>query len=137
MTAPKTPHTDELVRLALEVQARAYAPYSKFHVGSAVRAADGRIFTGANVENASYGLCVCAERSAIVAAISAGARELVEIAVATSTSPPVAPCGLCRQMLAEFASDLPITLANDKGERLSTTLRELLPHAFTPDDLRR
>lgn len=130
--------TDELVRLALEARQRAYAPYSRFQVGAAVRAADGRVYVGANVENASYGLSICAERSAIAAAVSDGVRELVELAVALPTSPPAAPCGLCRQMLAEFADDaLPITLANEEGERVTVTLGELLPRAFRGDELER
>jgi cytidine deaminase len=126
---------DELVRLALEARAHAYAPYSGFAVGAAVRTRDGRVFTGANVENASYGLSICAERSAVAAAVNAGARELAAVAVATSTSPPAAPCGMCRQTLAEFARDLPIALANDKGEVVHTTLGELLPRAFRGEDL--
>jgi cytidine deaminase len=134
-TMMKTDHTDELARLALDAKERAYAPYSKFRVGAALRAADGRVFTGANVENASYGLTVCAERTAIVSAVSAGARDFTEIVVALDSSPPVAPCGLCRQMLAEFARDLPITIVNDHNERVETRLSELLPRAFRPDDL--
>ena len=129
--------TDELVRLALDARERAWAPYSKFRVGAALRTADGRVFTGANVENASYGLCVCAERSAVVTAVSAGAREIVEIAIAAAVSPPAAPCGMCRQTLSEFARDLPITLVNEVGERVSTSLAELLPRAFRGDDLDR
>lgn len=129
--------TEELVRLALEARGRAWAPYSKFHVGAALRAKDGRVFTGVNVENASYGLCVCAERTAVVSAVAAGAREFVELAVATQATPPAAPCGLCRQTLAEFALDLPITLVNDRGERATTSLAELLPRAFHGEDLER
>jgi len=132
-----TDPADELVRLALEARARAYAPYSGFRVGAAVRAADGRVFCGANVENASYGLSVCAERAAVIAAVAAGARGLSAVAVASGTSPPVTPCGMCRQTLAEFARDLPITLVNEAGERVELTLAALLPRAFLADDLTR
>jgi len=134
----QAPHdSDELVARALEARRNAYAPYSRFAVGAAVRASDGRIFAGANVENASYGLAICAERNAVAQAVSAGARELVELAVATQTSPPSAPCGMCRQTLAEFARDLPITLVNEAGERSRTTLGALLPQAFRGEDLAR
>ena len=131
----KTGDDDELVRAALDARARAYAPYSGYAVGAALRARDGRVFTGANVENASYGLSVCAERSAVVQAVAAGARELDALAVATTSSPPAAPCGMCRQTLAEFARDLPIALANDRGEVVHVTLAELLPRAFRGEDL--
>ena len=132
-----TPDTDELVRLALDARERAWAPYSKFRVGAALRTADGRVFTGANVENASYGLSICAERTAVATAVAAGAREIVEIAIAAPVTPPAAPCGMCRQTLAEFSRELPITLVNDLGERISTSLEELLPRAFRGDDLDR
>jgi cytidine deaminase len=137
VTLAHRPGTDELVRLALEARRFAYAPYSRFEVGAALRTADGRVFSGANVENASYGLAVCAERSAVVAAVNAGARELAELVVATATSPPTAPCGMCRQTLAEFARDLPIVLVNERGERTETSLAELLPRAFRGEDLGR
>jgi len=126
---------DELVRAALEARKASYSPYSLYAVGAALRTADGRVFTGCNVENASYGLSVCAERTAILTAVAAGAREIVAIAVATETSPPAAPCGLCRQMLAEFASDMPIVLVNERGERRETSLAQLLPMGFRAKDL--
>ena len=126
---------DALLRAAQEAQQRAYAPYSKYRVGAAVLGDNGKIYPGANVENASYGLSICAERNAVVAAVLDGARRVTAIAVVTSTSPPVAPCGMCRQTLAEFAKDLPVVLANESGERVDTTLAELLPHAFRPEDL--
>jgi cytidine deaminase len=126
---------EELAGLAQEARARAYAPYSGFHVGAAVRAADGRIFTGANVENASYGLTVCAERSAILAAVLAGVRRITQVAVATSTSPPAAPCGMCRQTISEFADECQIVLANERGERRVVTLADLLPLRFRPAEL--
>ena len=99
-------------------------------------AASGKVYVGANIENASYGLALCAERSAVAAAISAGEKKLSAVAVVTATSPPAAPCGMCRQVLAEFgADDLPIALVNDAGERADTTLGALLPHAFRSGDL--
>jgi cytidine deaminase len=127
--------TEEMIAIAIGARRRAYAPYSNFRVGAAVRTADGRVFPGANVENASFGLSVCAERSAIAAAVTAGAREIAELVVVADASPPAAPCGLCRQMLAEFALDLPITLVNESGERSLTSLAELLPRAFRADEL--
>ena len=126
---------DDLIEAARAVQSHAYAPYSNYRVGAAVRGDNGKIYVGANVENASYGLCVCAERNAINAAIVDGARKIVAAAVITATSPPVAPCGMCRQTFAEFADDLPIALVNERGERAEVTLRELLPRAFRRDDL--
>ena len=126
----------ELIEAARAVRAHAHAPYSRYHVGAAVRAASGKIYVGANVENASYGLALCAERSAIAAAVSAGEKKLAAVAVVTATSPPAAPCGMCRQVLAEFgADDLPIALVNDAGERTDTTLGARLPHAFRSGSL--
>ena len=125
----------DLGALALLAREHAYAPYSNYRVGAALRSRDGRIFTGANVENASYGLAICAERSAVVAAVMAGVRDLAEVAVATSSSPPVAPCGMCRQTLAEFSHDLVVLLVNDRGERVLSSIDELLPRAFRSDDL--
>jgi cytidine deaminase len=108
----------------------AYAPYSGFRVGAAVLAG-GRVFTGANVENASYGLTVCAERVAVAAAVVSGERALDEVAVASGTSPPTPPCGMCLQTLAEFAGpELVVTLVGTGGSRVATTLGALLPRAF-------
>ena len=133
--APSTANDEELIALALAAREKAYAPYSHFSVGAAVRARDGRTFAGANVENASYGLSTCAERSAVAAAASAGARELEAVAVATGASPPSSPCGACRQILAEFGREMRVLLVNDRGERIATTLGELLPRAFRGDEL--
>jgi cytidine deaminase len=108
----------------------AYAPYSGFRVGAAVLSG-GRVFTGANVENASYGLTVCAERVAVAAAVVAGERALEEVVVASGTSPPTPPCGMCLQTLAEFAGPaLVVTLVGTGGSRIATTLGALLPRAF-------
>jgi cytidine deaminase len=126
---------DALIAAAKAVRKNAHAPYSRYHVGAAVRGDDGKIYAGCNVENASYGLALCAERGAVAQAIAAGAKKIVACAVVTSTSPPAAPCGMCRQTLAEFARDMPIALTNDAGERVDTTLAELLPRAFRSEDL--
>ena len=125
-----------LVRAARAARKRAYAPYSKFRVGAAVRAG-GRIFEGANVENVSYGLTLCAERVAVASAAIAGARRIDAVAVASSTSPPTPPCGMCLQTLAEFARpSLPVVLSGARGTLVETTLGELLPHGFSRRHLR-
>jgi len=123
----------ELVSAAKAAQANAHAPYSRYLVGAAIRTRDGRIFAGCNVENASYGATICAERHAVGAMVAAGAREPVACAVVTRGPAPGSPCGMCRQVLAEFARDLPITLvaATPEGDVVrATTLAELLPDAF-------
>ncbi len=128
---------DLLVVRALAAQEHAYAPYSRFQVGAALIAGDA-VFVGANVENASYGLAICAERSAVTAAVYAGARVIDTIAIATSASPPSAPCGMCRQVLAEFAPDLTalrVIAINRQGERREWSLAELLPAAFSGKEL--
>jgi cytidine deaminase len=121
---------DALVQAAAAARERAHAPYSRFLVGAALRTRSGRVYTGCNVENASYGLSVCAERVAAAKAVSEGDREFVALAVVTSSDPPSPPCGACRQFLAEFAADLEIVLANLDGGRQNTRLAALLPRAF-------
>lgn len=133
---------DDEVEIALLAAARkaaeaAYAPYSSFPVGAALVTTTGEIFTGANVENASYGLTVCAERTAVFAAALAGHREIRAIAVAAPKAHRASPCGACRQVLNEFRpadGDLIVVLETEDGSR-STTLAELLPMAFGPRDL--
>lgn len=132
---PLPPELRELALKAREVRAQAYAPYSRFQVGAAVRDGQGRVFVGANVENASYGLAVCAERTAILAAVLAGAREITQVAVCTSLWPPAAPCGMCRQTLAEFAHEAEVVLLSPSGPVQRTRLSVLLPQAFRPRDL--
>jgi cytidine deaminase len=127
----------ELERRASEAREHAYAPYSKFRVGAAIQM-NGYIFEGANVENASYPLSVCAERNAVAAAVMAGAVNLEAVAVCTDVSPPSAPCGACRQVLVEFAVDpgkVAVIAINPAGERRSWTLAELLPDAFSGKEL--
>jgi cytidine deaminase len=125
---------DRLVKAATAVRENAHAPYSQFMVGAAVLDGDGRVHVGCNVENASYGLSVCAERHAIAAAASSGSRGVEALVVVTDTSPPTPPCGACRQVLVEFG-DFPVILENLEGERIETRVEELLPNAFTPDSL--
>lgn len=133
---PTQDQIQRLVEAALEARKNAYAPYSGFTVGAAVLTADGTVFAGANVENASYGLSVCAERHAIGAAVGNGHRDLVALAVVTSTTPPSSPCGACRQVMAEFGP-LTVILANTSGAMTVVSDADLLPMAFTPDLLRR
>jgi cytidine deaminase len=123
---------DALVSLARDVQARAYAPYSGFRVGAALEAYDGRVFCGCNVENASYGLSICAEVAAVTAAVTEGATRYRRLVVVTDSEPPASPCGSCRQVLAEFGLDLAITAVGPSGE-ISWRLADLLPDAFVPE----
>ena len=125
-----------LVDLANTARQRAYVPYSKYHVGAALRTKTGRIFTGVNIENAAYPQTMCAERVAIFKAVSEGEKEFEVIAVVTENGG--SPCGGCRQVLAEFGLDTLVLLANGKGELLKEmTVNELLPEAFTPEKLDR
>ena len=121
---------DALVDAALAVRANAFAPYSKFLVGSAVEDADGRIHTGCNIENATYGLTICAERVAVFKAISEGVRSFRRIAVAADTEELTPPCGACRQILWEFCGDIEVLLVNPRGKSESYRLKELFPKPF-------
>ncbi len=127
---------EELLEMAKKARENAYAPYSNFKVGAALMTKDGRVFTGANVENASYGLSMCAERVALFKAVSEGYRDFEAIAVVADTDGPVSPCGACRQVLSEFG-DMDVIMANMKGDVKVMKLSELLPESFTPEDLRR
>ncbi len=118
---------DELVAAAWQARESAYAPYSHFAVGAALRTGDGRIFTGCNVENLSYGLTQCAERTAICSAVAAGVREFVMLVVVADTAVPISPCGACRQVMAEFA--VPRVILANRGQRLEFSMVELLPRA--------
>lgn len=126
----------DLIARAREAMRNAWAPYSEFRVGAAIEAADGRVFVGCNVESASYGLTICAERMALGAAVAAGARQLRRIAVTTEVEPPAAPCGACRQLLAEFGLKTEVIAAGPSSER-RWTLGALLPDAFTKESLDR
>ena len=127
--------TDPLVTAARAAQQQAYAPYSRYRVGAALEADDGRVFAGCNVENASYGLTICAERAAVCAAVASGARAFRRAVVVTDSDPPAAPCGACRQVLAEFGPRLTVTAVGPSATT-SWTMAELLPAAFGPDQLR-
>lgn len=124
----------KLKRLAREVQGNAHVPYSNFSVGAALLTASGEVFTGVNVEIASIGATVCAERSAISNAVTAGQKEFVALCVITDMDPPSAPCGICRQCLAEFCDDLPVLMINSDGQERMSSLDELLPMRFTGRD---
>lgn len=119
----------DLMEEARCIRERAYAPYSHFAVGAALLGKSGRVFTGCNVENISFGLTICAERNAVFAAVAAGEREFEMIAIIADSKTPVTPCGACRQVLAEFSADLEITCANLEGATFRSTLRELLPRS--------
>jgi len=121
---------DPLIDAALAVRANAFAPYSKFQVGAAIEDAEGRIHTGCNVENATYGLTVCAERVAVFKAISEGVRRFRRVVVAADTDTLTPPCGACRQILWEFCGDVEITLVNPRGQTETYRLKALFPKPF-------
>ncbi len=128
----------ELIEEAKEARKLSYSPYSHFAVGAALLCKDGKIFHGTNVENSSYSLCMCAERNAVYSAYMNGYKkdDFVALALITDTDEPCSPCGACRQVLSElFPSDSPIYMSNLEGEIEETTIRELLPHAFSEKDL--
>ncbi len=126
-----SPDLEELLSAARDARDRAYAPYSNFCVGAALDTGDGNVIVGSNVENASYGLSMCAERSAIFAAVSAGFREFTAIAVAGPDGVLTSPCGACRQVLAEFNPTMAIVFTAPSGT-VQTSIAELLPHSFKP-----
>lgn len=120
---------------AVAARANAYSPYSKIQVGAALRSRDGRIFSGCNVENASFGMTWCAERTAIVKAVSEGVRDFATIVIVTSLPRAIMPCGACRQVLHEFAPHLRIVVVGADGHRYATILEDILPEAFGPADM--
>ncbi|MCF7825862.1 MAG: cytidine deaminase [Candidatus Marinimicrobia bacterium] len=124
---------NKLIQAAMEARKRAYANYSHFHVGAAVETSQGKIFPGCNVENASYSLTMCAERTALFSAIAAGEKEFTRLVVATENG--VSPCGACRQVIWELCGDIPITLVDESGACTETSAAQLLPHAFGQQDL--
>lgn len=126
---------DLLIAAAKQARENAHAPYSNFRVGAALRSSSGRIFSGCNVENATYGLTVCAERVAIFKAISEGERGFSAIAVVTDTDALTPPCGACRQLIWEFCGDVAVTMANLGGQRETVQMRELFPRPFDDSNL--
>jgi cytidine deaminase len=126
--------TDSLIEAARAAQRHAYAPYSRYRVGAALEAENGAVFVGCNVENASYGLTICAERAAVAAAVAAGARHIRRAVVVTDSDPPAAPCGACRQVLNEFGADMTVE-AVGPARSLRWALSDLLPSAFGPEQL--
>jgi len=126
----------ELVAIAKQMAERAYVPYSHFRVGAALECADGTVFTGCNVENAAYGLSICGERTAMVKAVSEGHRDFARIGIyCADTEDFGMPCGQCRQFMAEFNLDMEVIIGRPDGETVTYTVRDLIPHAFTPADL--
>jgi cytidine deaminase len=127
---------EDLLRVAHAAKALAHSPYSRVQVGAALLAADGQVFSGCNVENASYGLTVCAERVAVVKAVSSGSTRFRAIAIATNREQALMPCGACRQVLREFGAELAIVCQGSSGATERASLAELLPRAFSRSDLR-
>lgn len=131
----QTPGDRGLVELARRAMLKAYAPYSRYRVGAALLADDGRVFLGCNVENASYGLSLCAERNAVAQAVAAGCRSFIAIAIAADGDGPVSPCGACRQVLAEFNPRLRVIMSGRSGRISAASLDRLLPGRFKGADL--
>lgn len=128
-------HEAELIARAVEARQWAYAPYSNYQVGAALLTASGKIYDGVNVENAAYPSCICAERTAVVKAVSEGEREIVAVVVATANGGT--PCGTCRQVLSEFGLEAVLLIVDGAGQVVQrTTVRELLPHSFGPEKLK-
>lgn len=125
----------DLIEKALKAKEKAYVPYSNFHVGAAVETCDGSVYTGCNIENASYSPTICAERTAIFKAVSEGKTKIKKIAI-VGDSDMTYPCGVCRQVIREFGRDAEIIIANSKDEYKIYSLEDLLPHSFGPEDLK-
>ena len=130
MPEPTLTPDPQLLEGAVAAFGQAYAPYSRFRVGAALRTPTGRVFFGANVENASYGLSRCAEQSAVQAMVTAGERTFTDLVVYSHAEPPATPCGACRQVLFEFAPETRVVCVNHKGEVVSGLVRDFLPHGF-------
>lgn len=127
---------DQLIEEAKTAREKAYVPYSKFGVGAAILTKDGKVYRGCNIENAAYSMCNCAERTAIFKAYSEGDRDFQLLAVVADTDRPCSPCGACRQVISELCpKDMKVVLTNLKGEIKELTVEELLPGAFSPEDL--
>ena len=127
---------NQIIEEAKKAREKAYIPYSRFGVGAALLGADGTIYHGCNIENAAYSMCNCAERTALFSAMAQGVTEFKTLAVVADTDRPVSPCGACRQVISELCDeDMPVILTNLKGDVLELTVKELLPGAFSPEDL--
>ena len=127
---------EKLIEEAKKAREKAYIPYSRFGVGAALLGEDGIIYHGCNIENAAYSMCNCAERTALFSAIAQGVTKFATLAVVADTDRPVSPCGACRQVISELCDqDMPVILTNLKGDILELTVKELLPGAFSPEDL--
>lgn len=127
--------TSRLISKAIEAREKAYVPYSKFPVGAALLTENGEIFTGCNIENASFGLTNCAERTAVFKAVSEGYRKFCKIAVAADTEEYIAPCGACRQVILEFGRDIELILLNKEGGFKTVKITELLPYSFVAENM--
>lgn len=127
----------DLLNCALKAREKAYVPYSHFAVGAALKTGEGKIYTGCNIENASYGLTVCAERVALFKAVAEGERNFAALLVVADTPDVCSPCGACRQVLAEFCPEMKIAMANLQGKMVIRNLQELLPGFFKSEDMRR
>lgn len=130
--------SDEIIKTlykhADDAMKKAYAPYSKFHVGAAILLADGEVITGCNVENASFGATVCAERTALTSAIAQGRKDITAICVTNTTNTKITPCGICRQFIYEFDRTVPVICCDNQGNYMIRSIADLLPDAFTLDD---
>ncbi len=129
-SVPSNSQLASMIERAREVAQQAYVPASNFRVGASLLASDGRVFTGCNVENASYGLTVCAERNAVFHAVAEGAREFTAVVIYTELEEPASPCGACRQVLAEFGRDMKVVLVGDGDAVVHTDMLALLPNPF-------
>jgi len=128
------PREADLIKAAQQARKFARAPYSNYRVGAALLTADGRVFSGANVESSSYGLSVCAERIALFKALSEGADSFTKLAIATDSDPPASPCGACRQLLWDYARGVKILLVGKNGVAVKTKMAELMPRPFGAED---
>ncbi|WP_028307593.1 cytidine deaminase [Desulfitibacter alkalitolerans] len=126
---------NQLLERAIEARKNSYSPYSKFPVGAAVLTNDGKLYTGCNVENAAYGITVCAETVAVAKAVSEGSRNIAAVAVAADTAGVCRPCGSCRQFILEFGDEIVIIMGNLKGDRETRSIKELIPFSFSSRDL--